>query len=109
MYSFAHYVSSEPLEVTVTKAVNTDDNTVIFTVTPTDVDRAYELKNIKLFAAEYDNGALTNVTIGTKSELSNNALTITAPLLSSQDYKYMLWDDNNSPLMNVITDINEEI
>lgn len=93
---------SKPFGVDIMKKVDTEAKTVTFIVTATDKS---ELEGINLYTAEYDNGALTNVTLGTKSEISGNSIIITAPLLSSQDYRYMLWDKNNAPLMKAITNI----
>lgn len=103
-----HYnTSNKPLKTNVTKEIDTNKNQVIFNITALEEDRADELNDISLFAAEYDeNGLLTNLTMGTKSELSDNRININAPIPSSENYKFMLWDDLSRPITEAITDID---
>lgn len=102
-----HYLTmGVPLKANVTKSVNTDKNQVIFNVSALEEDRAEELEDISLFVAEYDEqGCLTNIVMGEKSKVSDNNLTVTAPLPTLQNYKYMMWDSLCSPMMDAITDI----
>lgn len=103
-----HYLVKEDLlKTNVTKKIDTNKNQVIFNITSLEEDRAEELDDISLFAAEYDeNGLLTNLTMGTKSELSDNQININAPIPDSENYKFMLWDDLSRPVTEAITDID---
>ena len=102
-----YFETSKPLKVKTEKEINTERDQVVFNVTALDEDRTEELMAISLFVAEYDeNGVLNNLVMGQKSEISNNTISVTAPIANSDNYKYMLWDDISSPLMEEITNIN---
>ncbi len=98
-----------PLEVEpVVPEVDRENNTVEFTVSVTDPSRAAELENIELFVAEYDEqGHIIGITIGTKSAIVDGAITVSAEIPSSDNYKFLLWDGSNAPLMNAVDDIDE--
>lgn len=104
-----HYNSSmperfEPLDVRIEHNVLGGQSQ--FTVTANNTDMAEELPRITLFLAEYDNnGILTNIRKGINGSISENSMSITSELPSSDNYKFMLWDINQYPLMEAITDI----
>ena len=96
-----------PLEVQpVEPEVDTRANKIKIPVTVTDAERAEELNDVRLYIAEYDaDGRLTNVTFGEKGAVEGDTITITADIPDAEHYKFMLWDGNNTPLMDVIYDI----
>ncbi len=98
-----------PLEVEkVQPVVNSETNTVAFPVTVVDSSRAEELNEVELYVAEYDaDGRFTGLTRGVKSALEGDTITITAGIPESDNYKFMLWDGNNIPLMDAVTNIKE--
>ena len=64
------------------------------------------LKRANLYVAEYDaQGRLLKVTLGTKSQIKSLTFAFTAAIPESENYKIMLWDGNNVPLMDPIEDI----
>ena len=86
--------------------IDRETKTVTITVTVVDPSRADELEQIELYIAEYDEiGRLMNVTRGTKSAVEGDTITITADIPETADYKFMLWDGNNFPLMDAVSSI----
>lgn len=58
-----------------------------------------------MFLAEYDeNGALLKLRLG-KVEQNGNKFVITSDLPEMDQYKFMLWDDEQTPLISAISDI----
>lgn len=87
--------------IEVKKAV--EDNKAVFTVNSL-IDTNI-LDGIILFAAQYDStGKMMGVKIvcGT---VSNNSLVIEADIPTSDKYKFMMWDKDNTPVIKVITKI----
>ena len=83
------------------------NNSVSFPVTVTEPERAEELNDVELYVAEYDeNGRFIGLTLGTKSEVEGDTITINAEVPTAK-YKLMLWDGNNVPLMDAVEDITE--
>lgn len=93
-----------PLETEpVTPIINEADNTVSFIVTVLDKSRADELNDVELYVAEYDSdGRFIGLTLGTKSAVEGDTVTITADIPETDKYKFLLWDGNNAPLMNAV-------
>ena len=78
------------------------DGKAVFTITPID-SSTDEIPSVTLYLAEYnDNGQLNSVKKGIKN--TDGKLEITLP--TTNNYKLMLWDNDQCPLMNVITNIN---
>lgn len=90
-------------KVEITKEVGEDS--IILTVTP--VDGSVDLSGAVMFMAEYSDSAeaITNVNSDAAVVGEDGAITVTAPLSSAQSYKYMLWDKNQSPIIEPITSI----
>ncbi len=97
----------KPLEVQpVEPEKDTEENKIKIPVTVTDIERAEELNGVRLYIAEYDaDGRLTNVTFGEKGAVEGDTITITADIPDAEHYKIMLWDANNAPLMDAITNV----
>lgn len=86
-------------KILIKKTVN---NNATFAITPLN---GSDLSEIKLFVAEYsETGSLKNVKLGTNS-IVNDSLFITVDLPTSNNYKFMLWDKNQKPLVDAITNI----
>ena len=86
-------------------AVDPEANTVMFQVKLKDSRQLSQLEQAKLYVAEYDaDGRLLNVTLG---EFAGMALTaiFAAKLPETDNYKIMLWDKHNIPLMDAVDDI----
>lgn len=96
-----------PLEVEMVEPViDRETKTVIITVTVVDPSRAEELNEVELFVAEYDeNRRFIGLTLGTKSAVDDDTVTITADIPETANYKFMLWDGNNFPLMDAVSSI----
>ncbi|MGN0183446.1 MAG: leucine-rich repeat protein [Candidatus Ornithomonoglobus sp.] len=72
------------------------------------VNDSMELSDLgaKLILAEYDNdGSLTSVRQFDDTSINDGVLTINAGLPQSNSYKFMLWDEKQCPLTNVITQV----
>ena len=75
------------------------DDIVSFSVTSLD-DRISELYYIKLFIAKYsEDGALLDVSVCTPDSIQNDKAVFTGVLPSTNNYKIMLWDRHNMPLV----------
>ena len=75
-------------------------------MTVVEPERAEELKDVRLYAAEYDaDGHLLNVTVWKNEEINGDTVTITADIPNAAKYKLMLWDRNNVPLMDAVENI----
>lgn len=77
------------------------DDSVIFTITSNHIIH----NEMRLYLAEYDDdGRLINVTCGENSPTSvfDNEIVITANLPTSSKYKYLLWGENNRPLIETL-------
>ena len=73
----------------------------VFTITPVG-GNADEIPSVTLYLAEYnDNGQLSSVKKGVKN--TDGKLEITLP--TTNNYKLMLWDNDQCPLINAITNI----
>ena len=96
-----------PLDIeSVNAAVNTAENTVEIRATVSSYWQEGALERSNLYVAEYDaQGRLLKVTQGTKSKAEEQAVTFKAAVPESENYKIMLWDGNNVPLMDEIDDI----
>ena len=103
------HFAAAPLEVVpVEPVVDEEANTVEVPVTVVEPERAEELKDVRLYAAEYDaDGHLLNVTVWKNEEINGDTVTITADIPNAAKYKLMLWDGNNVPLMDAVEDITE--
>ena len=72
-----------------------------FTITPLDSSTG-EIPSVTLYLAEYgDNGQLSSVNKGVKN--ADGKLEITLP--TTDNYKFMLWDIDQCPLINAIANI----
>ena len=77
------------------------DGKAVFTITPLD-SSTDEIPSVTLYLAEYnDNGQLSSVKKGVKN--TDGKLEITLP--TTNNYKLMLWDNDQCPLINAITNI----
>ena len=82
----------------------TDEN-VVLTITPTDgtIDK---IATSKLYVAEYDGeGQLTGIKLGENQNVDGK-LIITAESPKTDNFKLMLWDKTNNPIINAISDIH---
>ena len=82
----------------------TDEN-VVFTITPTDgaIDK---IATSKLYIAEYDSkGQLIGIKLGENQNIDGK-LIITAESPKTDNFKLMLWDKRNNPIINAISDIH---
>lgn len=79
-----------------------DGEKAVFTITPTDNS---EIPSVTLYIAEYANdGTLTGLKLGDCVK-TGNTVTITADLPKTDNYKFMLWDGEQCPIIKAITDI----
>ena len=82
------------------------NNSLVFTITPVS-GSVQRISDLRLYRAEYNSeGRLIDIEIG-KNTLTNDSLTITADLPTSNNYKFMLWDSEQKPIINAITNIYE--
>lgn len=97
----------KPLEVQpVEPETDTGTNKITIPVTVTNETRAEELNDVRLYIAEYDaGGRLTNVTFGKKGAVEGDTVIFTADIPDAENYKIMLWDGNNAPLMDAVDNI----
>ena len=82
----------------------TDEN-VVLTITPTDgtIDK---IATSKLYVAEYDGeGQLIGIKLGENQNVDGK-LIITAEAPKTDNFKLMLWDKTNNPIINAISDIH---
>lgn len=82
----------------------TDEN-VVLTITPTDgtIDK---IATSKLYVAEYDGeGQLIGIKLGENQNVDGK-LIITAESPKTDNFKLMLWDKTNNPIINAISDIH---
>lgn len=80
-----------------------DDNAV-FTVI---AERGESLPALSLFAAEYDaSGRLAKVSIGENGDIVDDMITITVPISNTDNYKFMLWDEYNTPVIDAFSPEN---
>lgn len=82
----------------------TDEN-VVLTITPTDgtIDK---IATSKLYVAEYDGeGQLIGIKLGENQNVDGK-LIITVESPKTDNFKLMLWDKTNNPIINAISDIH---
>lgn len=82
----------------------TDEN-IVLTITPTDgsIDK---IATPKLYVAEYDGkGQLIGIKLGENQNVDGK-LIITAESPKTDNFKLMLWDKRNNPIINAISDIH---
>ena len=81
------------------------DEDVVLTITPTDgtIDK---IATSKLYVAEYDGeGQLIGIKLGENQNVDGK-LIITAESPKTDNFKLMLWDKRNNPIINAISDIH---
>lgn len=90
-------------EIVVTREISEDK--AVFTIEIKDNTVLRSTPVLTMFLAEYDdNGVLLKLRLG-KTEQDGNKLVITSDLPAADDYKFMLWDDEQIPLISAISDI----
>ncbi len=76
----------------------------VFTITPLD-GNADEVSSVTLYLAEYnDNGQLISAKLG-ENQIVDGKLTITSDLPETNNYKFILWDIDQCPLIDAIANI----
>ena len=88
------------------ESVNAEKNEVVFDIEVK--ENIPELQHIQLFKAEYDDdGRLTGIKIGVNTDAQNGHITIKTELPDPEaaEYKYMLWAQNDDPIIKAITQI----
>ena len=88
------------------ESVNAEKNEVVFDIEVK--ENIPELQHVQLFKAEYDDdGRLTGIKIGVNTDVQNGHITIKTELPDPEaaEYKYMLWAQNDDPIIKAITQI----
>ncbi|MCI5892393.1 MAG: hypothetical protein MRZ66_03175, partial [Clostridiales bacterium] len=76
----------------------------VFTITPVS-GNADEVSSVTLYLAEYgDNGQLSSAKLG-ENQIVDGKLTITSDLPATDNYKFILWDIDQCPLIDAIANI----
>ncbi len=85
-------------EFTVT---TTDNNDGMLMITATNIGNS-DVHNLNMYLATYENGKLLNVNM-LQGSIKNNTVSFAADIPQNTEYKFMLWDNTQSPIISAIT------
>ncbi len=84
-------------EFTVT---TTDNNDGMMMITATNIGSS-DVHNLNMYLATYENGKLLNVNM-LQGSIKNNTISFATDVPQNTEYKFMLWDNTQSPIISAI-------